>query len=267
MARPKRPVPPGSELPFARPERRAPPPSDHPGIAIARELSADLERLRFTPPVAQVYNPLDYARAPGELYIERFARPGIEALLLGMNPGPFGMVQTGVPFGEVRAVREFLGVEAPVERPAQEHPRRPIEGFACRRSEVSGQRVWGWAQQRFGTPERFFARFFVWNWCPLAFLEASGKNRTPDKLPSAEREPLEALCDRALARWIAYLRPQRLIGFGKVAEAAFQRARALDASIAQPIGSILHPSPANPAANRGWAPAAEAQLAALGLTL
>ena len=25
-----------------------------------------------------------------------------------MNPGPFGMVQTGVPFGEVEAVRSWL---------------------------------------------------------------------------------------------------------------------------------------------------------------
>jgi single-strand selective monofunctional uracil DNA glycosylase len=265
MPRPKRPDPSGSSLPFSAPERRPPPASDHPGVAIARELSAALARLRFAAPVAHVYNPLDYARAPGELYIERYARPGIEALLLGMNPGPFGMVQTGVPFGEVEAARGFLGVAAPVERPEHEHPRRPIEGFACQRSEVSGRRVWGWAEQRFQSPERFFARFFVWNWCPLAFLEASGKNRTPDKLPSAEREPLEALCDQALARWIAYLAPARLIGFGKVAEAAFQRARVLDPRITQPIGSILHPSPANPAANRGWAAAAEAQLAALGV--
>ena len=31
------------------------------------------------------------------------------------------------------------------------------------------------------------------------------------------------------------------------------------------IGRVLHPSPASPAANRGWAAAAEKQLLALGV--
>lgn len=254
-------------LPFPAPERPDLPPSNHPGTLIARRLSAALDQLQFELPVSHVYNPLEYARAPGELYIERYAQTGIEALLLGMNPGPFGMVQTGVPFGEVQLAREFLKVEAAVLRPSSEHPRRPIEGFACRRSEVSGQRVWSWVKARFQTPEAFFERFFVWNWCPLAFLEAGGKNRTPDKLPLDERLALEALCDRALADWILYLRPKRLIGFGKVAEAAFQRAAKLEPQIQQPIGSILHPSPANPHANRGWLAAAEQQLRGLGINL
>ena len=82
-----------------------------------------------------------------------------QSLLLGMNPGPWGMAQTGVPFGTVSRVRDWLGIEAPVERPANEHPRRPVLGFGTERDEVSGLRVWGWAQARWGTPERFFERF------------------------------------------------------------------------------------------------------------
>lgn len=128
-----------------------------------------------------------------------------------MNPGPFGMAQTGVPFGEVELVRDWLGIDTKIGKPPREHPKRPIEGFACQRREISGQRLWGFARARFERPERFFARFFVWNYCPLLFLEASGRNLTPDKLRAAERAPLEAACDGALRRAIAILRP-RIVG-------------------------------------------------------
>ena len=57
-----------------------------------------------------------------------------------MNPGPWGMVQTGVPFGEVSLVREWLGIDATIRRPKVLHPDRPVEGFLCQRREVSGSR-------------------------------------------------------------------------------------------------------------------------------
>ncbi len=230
---------------------------------IVSDLRRDVDALSFGAPVTHVYNPLDYARRPHGAYVERYARRGIEALWLGMNPGPWGMAQTGVPFGEVALVRDWLGLEAAVGRPEHEHPKRPVEGFACQRSEVSGQRIWGWARERFGTPGAFFARFFVWNYCPLAFLEEGGRNRTPDKLPAAERKPLYAACDRALERIVHALEPRLVLGIGK-----FARDRAAEAlGDEQPIGQILHPSPASPIANRGWAPQAERQLAALGIAL
>ena len=81
-----------------------------------------------------------------------------------MNPGPFGMVQTGVPLGEIAAVRDWMGIEATVEKPATENPKRPIEGFACTRSEVSGRRLWGLFAERFGTAEAFFTDHFVANY-------------------------------------------------------------------------------------------------------
>ncbi|MDA1259860.1 MAG: single-stranded DNA-binding protein, partial [Planctomycetota bacterium] len=149
-----------------------------------------------------------------------------------------------------------------VRKPAREHPKRPIEGFACARSEVSGRRFWGWARERHATPERFFARYFVWNWCPLVFLAETGRNLTPDKLPRAEREPLAAACDHALRAIVAALRPEFVIGVGAFAEA---RARAALGADGPRIGSILHPSPASPAANRGWAPQAQRALEELGI--
>ena len=234
---------------------------------ISRELAKAVDALSFGAPVTHVYDPLVYARAPHEQYLERWGASASgprEALFLGMNPGPFGMAQTGVPFGDVAMVREFVGVSAKVKKPRAEHPKRPIEGFECARSEVSGTRFWGWARDRFGTPDRFFARFFVWNYCPLVFMEASGANRTPDKLAKHERDALYAPCDRALRRIVEALEPKLVIGVG-----AFAEGRAKDALAGTGVrfGSILHPSPASPRANRGWAEAAEKDLAALGVKL
>ena len=233
-------------------------------ISISRKLSARVARLKFSPPVTRVYNPLEYARAPHERYLARYGGSPKEVVLLGMNPGPFGMAQTGVPFGDVRMVRDWLAILAPVMRPKQEHPRRPVLGFDCLRGEVSGTRLWSWARGRFGTPERFFARFFVLNYCPLCFMQASGRNFTPDALPPGERAPLFDACDRALQDSIALLRPRFVVGVG-----AFAAARATTALAGSrlTIGSILHPSPASPKANRGWARIAERELAALGVRL
>jgi len=232
--------------------------------SITQRLRRDVDALSFAAPVTHVYDPLDYARRSHERYLDRWGSGTKEAVFLGMNPGPFGMAQTGVPFGEVALVRDWIGVEAMVDKPEREHPKRPIEGFACTRSEVSGQRFWGWARQRWQIPERFFARFFVINYCPLVFMESSGKNRTPDKLPAREREPLYAACDRALGAMIDLLAPRYVIGVGAFAE---ERARDVLGERPITIGSILHPSPASPLANRGWAEKAESQLRDLGIAL
>jgi single-strand selective monofunctional uracil DNA glycosylase len=60
------------------------------------------------------------------------------------------------------------------------------------------------------------------------------------------------------------LEPRFVIGVGAFAEA---RARGALADRAITVSSILHPSPASPLANRGWAKQAEQQLSAIGLDL
>jgi single-strand selective monofunctional uracil DNA glycosylase len=233
-------------------------------VEISRALSRRVATLRFAAPVCCVYNPLEYAREPHELYLSRYGGGRKEVLLLGMNPGPFGMAQTGVPFGDVTLVRDWLGIAAPVGKPRDEHPKRPVLGFECQRAEVSGTRLWGWARDRFSTPQRFFERFFVANYCPLAFMESSGANRTPDKLPAAEQQAVFGACDDALRAIVRVLRPHLVVGVGGFAE---RRARVALSSENIEIGTILHPSPASPLANRGWAEAAERQLAGLGVAL
>jgi single-strand selective monofunctional uracil DNA glycosylase len=229
---------------------------------INRQLSKQLNKLHFSKPVKYVYNPLEYAREPCEKYFEQYASSKKDVIFLGMNPGPFGMAQTGVPFGEVSAVRDWLGIQGQVQQPAILHPKRPIDGFACKKSEVSGRRLWGWAAVRFGTAEIFFKRFFVLNYCPLVFMEESGKNFTPDKLPASEKKTLFKLCDAALAQIVTELSPRHLIGVG-----AFAQKRAEEACAGMPIkfGKILHPSPASPAANRGWARQIEEELTQQGV--
>lgn len=235
---------------------------DLPGIS--RTLSRSLAALRFGPPITHVYDPLAYAWRAHRQYLERWGAGPKEAVLVGMNPGPWGMAQTGVPFGEVAMVRDWLGIDARIDRPEREHPARPILGLACPRSEVSGARLWGWARESFVTPERFFARFFVANWCPLAFMEESGRNFTPDKLPARELAPLVERCDRALRDVVLALRPRVVVGVGAFAEA---RAKEALAGLDVTVGRILHPSPASPAANRGWAAQATRELQGLGLSL
>jgi single-strand selective monofunctional uracil DNA glycosylase len=244
-------------------------------VDAACRLRHDVEGLTFGEPVTHVYNPLGYAGSMHEAYLRRAAprAPG-GVVFLGMNPGPWGMAQTGVPFGEVAAVRDWMELSGEVERPEPEHPKRPIEGLACTRSEVSGRRLWGLVAERFATLDAFAERHVVVNYCPLVFMEEGGRNRTPDKLPAGERAPLEAACDRHLVRVIEAARPEWVIGVGAFAERCAKRVIqdvvATDgAPAAAPdaprIGRVLHPSPASPAANRGWAAQAVAQLEALGV--
>lgn len=230
-------------------------------VEVARRLRDDCEALRFGPPVAYVYNPLVYAWAPYESYLRRYARPKPEVVLVGMNPGPFGMLQTGVPFGDVGMVRDWLGIGGEVTAPPRVHPKRPVEGFAVRRGEVSGRRVWGWARERFGTPARFCGHFFVTNYCPLGFFDESGANLTPDKFRGEMQAALYAACDRALSDMLELLQPGRVIGIGRFAE---QRA-ALVAGGRFAVSGVTHPSPANPKAHGGWDRLMDAALAEHGI--
>ena len=233
-------------------------------VSASRKLSARVARLQFGAPVTHVYNPLEYARAAHEHYLERHGAAPKEAVFVGMNPGPFGMAQTGVPFGDVKMVRDWMGISLPVDSPKGQHPKRPIQGFDCARSEVSGSRLWGWAKDRFGTADAFFKRFFVLNYCPLCFMEPSGKNCTPDALVRAEREPLFEACDEALRESVRLLQPRLVVGVGQFAA---KRAQVALAGLDVKVGCILHPSPQSPKANTGWAKIVEQELAALGVKL
>jgi len=223
----------------------------------AKKLSEMVNSLSFSSPTSFIYNPLEYAWAIHEQYLKLAGEGKKKVVFLGMNPGPFGMAQTGVPFGEIPAVRDWMNLRGEVDRPSPEHPKRPVEGLACTKSEVSGRRLWGLFSDKFPDAKDFFKDHFVANYCPLVFMEESGRNRTPDKLPASEKKPLEELCDNHLQEIVEILEPDWLIGVGGFAK---KRAEEALKGIEIKIGMILHPSPASPAANRGWVEAATNQL-------
>ena len=227
-----------------------------------RTLCQNVSSLEFGPPVTHVYNPLEYAKKAHDLYLRKWGDGPRPVLFLGMNPGPYGMAQTGVPFGEIASVRDWLEIDARIGQPADPHPKRPIDGFDCTRKEISGSRLWGAIADHWGTPKRFFAQHIVANYCPLVFMEESGRNRTPDKLPRNERDPLFEHCDRYLRRIVEIWGTQQVVGIG-----AFATARARDALQDRgiQIDAVLHPSPANPRANRGWSGQAAQQLREIGI--
>jgi len=181
-----------------------------------------------------------------------------------MNPGPWGMAQTGVPFGEVALVRDWLGIAGEVGQPRQQHARLAVQGFACARSEVSGRRLWGLMRAHYGTAEAFAKDAFVSNYCPLLFLDAAGRNITPDRIHRDDREPLYSLCDRFLSIMVGALCPEWLVGVGAFAA---RRAAVLGGFSARAVrvASLLHPSPASPRANRDWAAQAAEALTAQGI--
>lgn len=235
-------------------------------VNVMHELGQACEKLTFESPADYVYNPLVYAWEPQEAYLRRYAHTGVDCILVGMNPGPFGMLQTGVPFGDIGMVRDWLKIEGAVEPPPRQHPKRPVQGFSIQRGEVSGRRVWGWAKSRFRSPEAFFRRFFVYNYCPLGFFNDSGTNITPDALRGPVRDDLYEVCDAALAETLRILQPKAAIGIGRFAERRVQ-------VVAQPLGikagNVTHPSPANPRANAGggWGAHMDGAAAELGISM
>lgn len=212
-----------------------------------------INSLKFSPPVERVYNPLVYAWDGFSQYMSRYCSGHKRVVFLGMNPGPWGMAQTGVPFGEVNAVRDFLGLTyIRITQPENMHPSYTVNGLNCPRSEVSGRRLWGLFRDRFGTAEEFSREHAVLNYCPLLFLTHGTKpgtlrNLTPDKLKRPEREELFALCDEALNEAVKGLAPEYVVGVGNFAA---ERAALLEGVN---VVKILHPSPASPASGNDWA--------------
>jgi single-strand selective monofunctional uracil DNA glycosylase len=229
----------------------------------AQRLAREVDALSFAPPVTHVYNPLRYAAFMHHEYLRRFGGTRKRQLYVGMNPGPWGMAQTGVPFGQIAAVRDWLGISGAIGRPQEQHARYPVSGFACHRSEKSGERLWGTLAERYATPDDFFRERFVANYCPLLFI-AHDKNWIPEKLPRLERDPLFTACDRHLQAMCRALEPDWVVGIGNFAR---DRAKAALAGTGITVIGILHPSPQNAAANRGWAALVDAELAQYGLTL
>ena len=235
-------------------------------LKLYERLADDVEAMHFSHPVSHVYNPLRYAWNGFTQYLALCPeKPRV--IFLGMNPGPWGMAQTGVPFGEIDSVRNFLGIrEISITPPENQHPSYPVSGLQCTRSEVSGRRLWGLFRERFGDSGTFFRENIVLNYCPLLFI-AEGRNLTPDRLPKSDRAELFSVCDSCFRGAVKILRPEFVVGIGNfAAKRAAEALRTLD-TLSVKIVKILHPSPASPASNHNWAGKVTQQLIDSGVWL
>ena len=184
-----------------------------------------------------IYNPLDYAWDMHEKFLEKAVTEEQHVLLLGMNPGPFGMCQNGVPFGDKVNVREYLKIDGVIRKPRKECPKRPIEGLDVKRVEMSGKRIWGTVSELWSA-EEFFSFATVFNYCPLCFLDEGGRNVTPDKLTLGDRKRIYELCDRYLEDVISIIKPGILVGVGNFATDKLRH-------FGDDVRTLPHPSPLN----------------------
>lgn len=207
----------------------------------------DLKKLEYP---FFAYHVFDYAFDPFWEYICRYARTPKKTVFLGINPGPFGMMQNGIPFGTISIARDWLLLRAPIKRPSLEHPKRPIRGWAEPREEESGARLWGLARREFKTPQAFFKDHLILNYCPIGFIDGEGKNVTPDKLPEDVRIPMEKICDDLFSFLIDTYQVQTVLGVGRYAEKQAQKQLANHPSLR--VEYVPHPSPLNPQAYALW---------------
>ena len=199
--------------------------------------------------VDAVYNPLAYAWEPHRAYLELASGGGAKTLLLGMNPGPHGMGQMGIPFAATSVVRELLKItNLEVGQPRKPHPKRPISGLDWPKEEVSGTRLWGLLANEYGSAESIFKSVFLLNHCPLMLFSGErATNITPDKITGPTTKALLERCDEHLREVVDIMQIERVIGVGKYSEK-----RALNAlsGIDISVTTCWHPSPASPLANR-----------------
>lgn len=156
-------------------------------ISLQKELTKNLKALNLiSEQVKYMYNPLEYASEPNENFIKKYCTSLKKILFVGMNPGPNGMCQTGIPFGDPKWVRDWLKIEGHVFKPEVECPERKINGLSAQRTEPSGDRLWTFFSKISITPETFFKHSFVFNFCPVAFMEGNGRNVTPDEFKDSK---------------------------------------------------------------------------------
>ena len=59
-----------------------------------------------------MYSPLVYAVEPHCSYVCSYGDSEKPILFVGMSATPYGMAQTGVPFGNLKYVRDYLGLKS-----------------------------------------------------------------------------------------------------------------------------------------------------------
>lgn len=196
-----------------------------------------------------IYNPLEYCLDPFIQYLEKGGEKR-DIVFLGMNPGPFGMMQNGIPFGASNFVNNYLNIEKDFDKQKieKEHPKYKIIGKNIERQEISGTKLWGLIQSFYPDSNTFLENQIVLNYLQLAILDKEkGKNITPDKLNKDVRTKIENICDNQLREILDILESKVLIGVGKYSYDSLLRVKKNEKVI-----KINHPSPLNARYFKTW---------------
>ncbi|XP_075222511.1 single-strand-selective monofunctional uracil-DNA glycosylase [Lycorma delicatula] len=217
------------------------------------KLTSENIEVKLNPPVEYIYNPLEYAFEVHSNFVNKFCNEKKQLLFLGMNPGPWGMMQTGVPFGDINTVKNWLKLSGNITEPHRQHPNKRVKGFDCKRVEVSGKRFWSLAQHLSNNnPNTFFSNSFLHNYFPLVLLSSTGKNITPADLKSSDQKLIQNICNESLLEILAHLQVKYVIAIGRFAErrvvSLLKNKNVTDIKVVY----ISHPSPRNPASNKDW---------------
>ncbi|XP_055849953.1 single-strand selective monofunctional uracil DNA glycosylase [Episyrphus balteatus] len=221
-------------------------------IDIECNLNKELANLKF-PNITHVYNPIEYAFDLHCQYLKKYLNGPKKMLLIGMNPGPNGMAQNGVPFGNTNTVKNLMKIEGQVEQPPSLHPKRPVTGLACKTEEPSGVRIWTLIGKLAGSLEIFSQQCFMHNFCPLAFFDVQGKNITPGELKGDVKAEVRNICLKYLEQEIQLIQPEIIIAIGSYVGDCMKRLAKQSIYIGSNIKilQLAHPSPRS-VNNNNW---------------
>jgi single-strand selective monofunctional uracil DNA glycosylase len=181
-------------------------------------------------------------------------------LVFGLNPGPYGMAQTGVPFTDLKRLesalpglwKDLVASGEPVTRPGLAPP--SLARHLTRTFESSSVRVYRFLERAYGRPELALREVVFVNPCPLLFIDPeTGANRTPADLPRALRarkaaelvHAFEELRRATVLEAVAELEPRGAILLGRDVAAAV--GEALRAALgARSVVEWEHPARAVP---------------------
>jgi len=228
------------------------------------------ERLAALPPVGDLValDPTRYCRSAWAAYLQMAARLGC-VLVVGMNPGPHGMAQTGVPFTDPWIVDE-LDLQAPradvppADIPAVgswRHRSHRARGVLGSKREESAKRLWPLlreicapyaavgpsADKIAEATRRVCNEVLLVNALPICWLDPAGKNVSAEQVekraPAQVREGLRDLVNEWLQAVADILRPAAVIGVGRWAR-EFVTDLDVDHFVEIPFrDGIKHPSP------------------------
>ena len=208
-------------------------------IELYKSLNIELDELKFFPPCFYVYNPLSYCFESFKIYFEYLNTEEEINLFFGINPGPFGMAQTGIPFGDKETVKNYLKIEPKIDidKIPKQHPKKQILGLEVKRVEKSGRIFWGVIKEFYPEKYDFFKSNFVLNFCPLCFLDEQGRNITPKVLRKEDQIALYKILEIFMLKLFKLIKIKKLIAIG---DETFSYLNALNTKLK--IQTIIHPA-------------------------